>query len=150
MCRRKRGSMSRKRFFICLAVLSGWIVFIFCHSLQPGEVSTSESQWALDLLQRVFPFPLSMYMVRKLGHFVEFAILGVLAGLLFGGRCKRLPAGLLFAAMTGVITALCDETIQLFVAGRTGRIQDVWIDIAGAFTGAVLVLARQLLIRKEK
>ena len=91
-----------------------------------------------------------MYMVRKLGHFVEFAILGVLACLLFGGRCKRLPAGLLFAAMTGVITALCDETIQLFVAGRTGRIQDVWLDIAGAFTGAVLVLAGQALIRREK
>lgn len=52
--------------------------------------------------------------------------------------------------MTGVMTALCDETIQLFVAGRTGQVQDVWLDTAGAFTGAVLAMLGTGLMRRRK
>lgn len=142
--------MKRKHFFICLAVLLGWTLFIFCRSLQPAVKSDSESQRVLDLLMRLLPFELSMRFVRKLAHFTEFAILGVLAGLLFGGKCRRFSAGLLFTVMTGAATALCDETIQLFVEGRTGQIQDVWIDIAGASLGAVLALAGRAVVYSRK
>ena len=75
----------------------------------------------LELLERLLPVGLSMHVIRKLAHFTEFAVLGVLAGLLFGRRRRNLLTGLLFSAMTGIATALCDETIQLFVPGRTGR-----------------------------
>ena len=77
--------MKEKRFWICLALLLAWIIFIFCRSLKPADVSTSESQRVLDLLQRLCPFKLSMHLVRKLAHFTEFAVLGLLAGMLFGG-----------------------------------------------------------------
>ena len=131
-------------------VLLGWIIFIFCRSLQPVDASRLESQWVLDLLQRLVPLKLSMHVVRKLAHFTEFAVLGCLAGLLFGGRCRHLWTGLLFAVMTGVITALCDETIQLFVPGRGGQLPDVWLDVAGAFTGAALVLVGRALWDRRK
>lgn len=132
--------MNKNRFLICLCVMFLWIIFIFCRSLQPADVSTVESRWVLDLLQRLIPFELSLHAVRKLAHFTEFAVLGVMAGTLFGGRCRHLWIGLLFAVMTGVVTALSDETIQLFVAGRSGQIPDVWIDVAGASTGAAIAL----------
>ena len=95
------------------------------------------------------PFELTEHFIRKLAHFTEFAVLGALAGLLFGGRCQHLWIGLLFAAMTGVATALCDETIQLFVPGRTGQIPDVWIDVAGTAVGAVLALAVPAIRRRR-
>ena len=38
------------------------------------------------------------------------------------------------------LAALCDETIQLFVPGRSGSIADVWLDTAGYLTGALLTL----------
>ena len=142
--------MKQKRILIYLTILLVWIIFIFCRSLQPAETSTFESQWVLDLLQRIIPFELSMHFIRKLAHFIEFAVLGVLAGLLFGGQCRRLLPGLLFSAMTGVITALCDETIQLFVAGRSGQLQDVWLDVAGASAGAVLALSGRAIIRRKR
>lgn len=142
--------MNRRQFIVCRTAVLLWILFIFCRSLQPADISGVESKWVLALLQRVVPFELTEHFVRKLAHFTEFAVLGVLAGALFGGRCHYLWTGLLFAAMTGVVTALCDETIQLFVAGRSGQIQDVWLDVAGASTGAVLALAVRALWRRKR
>lgn len=133
--------MSKKQFLICLGAVLLWITFIFCRSLQPADISSSESSWVLALLQRLVPFNLTEHFIRKLAHFTEFGVLGVLAGILFCGCCQHLWTGLLFAVMTGMFTALCDETIQLFVAGRTGQIPDVWIDVAGTAVGAVLVLS---------
>ena len=142
--------MSKNRFLICLAAVLLWIAFIFCRSLQPEDISTLESTWVLTLLQRLVPFELTEHFVRKLAHFTEFAVLGVLAGTLFGGRCRRLWTGLLFAAMIGVVTALCDETIQLFVDGRSSQITDVWIDVAGATAGAVLALPGRTIFHQRR
>lgn len=126
-----------------------WVAFIFFHSFQPIDRSMEESGWVLELLQTFFPF-LSMYLVRRLAHFTEFAVLGMLAVLLFGGRCKKAWQALLFSAMTGMATALCDETVQLFSEGRSGRIQDAWLDIAGACTGAVLTFAVWRLVKRRQ
>ncbi len=142
--------MKHRRFIICLCAVLLWVAFIFCRSLKPADVSTVESKWVLTLLQRLVPFELSLHTVRKLAHFTEFAVLGVLAVILFGGRCKCLWNGLLFATMTGIATALCDETIQLLVPGRSGQISDVWIDVAGSTTGAAVVLiVRAVWFRKK-
>lgn len=140
--------INRKRFYICLAALLAWLAFIFCRSLQPAATSDVESGRALDLLTRLFPFPLSMHFVRKAAHFTEFAILGVLAGLLFSTRSAR--GWLLPAAMTGLIAALCDETIQLFVEGRTGKLQDVWLDAAGVSAGLLFLLAVYCVQKKRR
>ena len=130
--------INRKRFYICLAALLAWLAFIFCRSLQPAAASDVESGRALDLLTRLFPFPLSM----------QFAILGVLAGLLFSARSAR--GWLLPAAMTGLVAALCDETIQLFVEGRTGKLQDVWLDAAGVSAGLLFLLAVYCVQKKRR
>lgn len=141
--------MNKNRFLICLAAVLLWITFIFCRSFQPADASVLESKWVLALLQRLVPLEFTVHFIRKLAHFTEFAVLGVLTGVLFGGRCQHLWTGLLFAAMTGVVTALCDETIQLFVAGRNGQISDIWLDVAGAATGAILALTVRALRRRR-
>ena len=53
------------------------------------------------------------------------------------------------ALLTVTLAALCDETIQLFVPGRSGQITDVWLDTAGYLTGALLTLLIFRLCRKR-
>ncbi|MDD5833249.1 MAG: VanZ family protein [Clostridiales bacterium] len=44
----------------------------------------------------------------------------------------------------GLLTALTDETIQLFVEGRSGQITDVWIDFAGVCFGTAAAILCKL------
>lgn len=145
---------AKDKRLVLLAGLAAWIVFIFVRSLQPGTASNGESRWMLELLQRCLgwlPIQLNMHLVRKLAHFTEFAVLGALAGGLFGlGRRGRLWRSLFYAAVVGGGIALCDETIQLFVAGRNGQVKDVWLDLAGAVTGVVVVTLALYLRRKKE
>ena len=52
-------------------------------------------------------------------------------------------AFVLFCLLKGNVTAVLfmpfvDETIQLFVEGRSGQISDVWLDMAGIVTGIMV------------
>lgn len=86
------------------------------------------------------------HILRKCAHFGEYALLGVLtAAALRTGTHFSWPAALL----PGTLAALCDETIQLFVPGRSGQITDVWLDTAGYLTGALLTLLIFSLCRKR-
>jgi len=48
------------------------------------------------------------------------------------------------------LTALTDETIQLFSLGRSSQVTDVWIDFAGVVTGTLLVFLVQAIVRRCK
>lgn len=77
------------------------------------------------------------YLLRKLAHFSEYLLLGLLLYALL--RRKFSPAvSALLAVMLAAGFALTDEWHQLSVPGRDGNLRDVLIDTAGAFTGAVL------------
>ncbi len=104
----------------------------------------------LNLLQAIVPFELNLHVVRKLAHFVEFAVLGFLGQLAAAGRVKKWWQRMLLAVLLGVMIALCDETIQLFVSGRTGKLADVWLDLSGALTGALLVNLVLWLVERRK
>lgn len=87
--------------------------------------------------------------IRKCAHFTEYLILGVFSTLtLLQTEWKRKCAvGIGFCA--GV--AMLDETLQLFVSGRTGKVLDVLIDSVGAMVGIAFVLwfARKLTTKKK-
>jgi VanZ family protein len=120
-----------------------WIGFIWGHSMVPADLSAQESGWALEALRRVFallhlPEILTDHVVRKMAHFTEYLILGVL-----GTNALRPwadSARRLGTALVGVMVPLVDETIQLFVSGRSGQISDVWLDVAGFSCGFLVVL----------
>jgi VanZ family protein len=124
----------------CLTAL--WICLIWGHSLVPAVLSQQESGWALEVLRRVLswlhvPESLTDHIVRKAAHFTEYLILGLL-----GTATVRPWAGQAQAmreALLGVLVPLVDETIQLFVPGRSGQISDVWLDVTGFVCGFLLV-----------
>ena len=100
--------MEKRRLYISLALIA-WIAFIFNRSLQPGDVSGSESGRMLAMLQYFVPFGLTDHIVRKLAHFTEFAILGILAGALAGTYFRRSHAAFFPAVVAGAAVAFCDE-----------------------------------------
>ena len=76
-------------------------------------------------------------LVRKLGHYGEYALLGLEMGIYMNLLIKQLtywyPRRKGFAICMGCAfaAAFIDETIQIF-SGRGPAIVDVWIDLAGA------------------
>lgn len=77
--------------------------------------------------------------LRKLAHFSEYGLLGVLWTMeLWLGPHREKRRGAMERLSFCMLTAFLDETIQLFVPGRSGEIRDVWIDTAGAWTGIVI------------
>lgn len=77
--------------------------------------------------------------LRKLAHFSEYGLLGVLwTSELWLGPHEDRRRGTMERLSFCMFTAFLDETIQLFVPGRSGEIRDVWIDTAGAWTGIVI------------
>jgi len=148
--------MKRHMGKICFIITILWVAVIFSFSLQPASTSSQVSRgvghWLVDtfvpfLSERLETMPVEQLellhtLLRKAGHFSEYFILGILAVLTVLQtklRYRRLSA-LFFC----VLVAAVDETIQLFVSGRSGQVTDVMLDGVGALCGiAVLnILAR--------
>ena len=124
-----------------------FISFIFFHSTMTGEKSGNESSGVVAILQGLLdslciPLTVSEHFIRKLAHFSEFAVLGVLTSVTFyvyDKNFKKYIKRLLQMLFICLATAVTDETIQLFVPKRSGMVQDVLIDFSGAFTGILIV-----------
>lgn len=112
-----------------------------------GEKSGNESSGVVALLQILLdslciPLTVSEHFIRKLAHFSEFAVLGVLTSVTFyvyDRNFKKYIKRLLQMFFICLATAVTDETIQLFVPQRAGMVQDVLIDFSGAVTGIIIV-----------
>ena len=134
----------KKNRVLLLVLIVVTLLFIWGNSLLSREQSSDESAWVMHLvtpLLEVFVGKghVTEYLVRKLAHFTEFALLGFELLLWFAGARDKRRDALLLAAAHGLFAALADETLQLF-SGRGSQIQDVWLDFAGVSAGAVLAL----------
>ena len=142
-----------RRFWTAAAIL--WTVFIWSNSMQTAAVSSSHSWWVVELLRPVLertaiPEEWWELMIRKAAHMTEFAVLAAVwcAALLIKSRDERRAA--LMALLVSISTAACDETIQLFVPGRAGRVTDVLIDTGGAVLVILIYLCAVLLWRRKR
>ncbi len=131
----------RAKFWIFFFLSALWAGMIFGRSMQPAVVSDQESGSVLSWVQVLFP-GMTMYVIRKLAHLGEFAVLG---WLVLMARRNPERRNISLPLLVCVLCALTDETIQLFVEGRSGQVQDVWIDLAGIFTAALVVSAARWL-----
>lgn len=148
--------MKNKRvIFLILTFI--WSAVIFSFSLQPGEVSGDLSGSVLEKLLGFFmpgvlenPEQLELFhiILRKCAHFTEFMILGVLCSIAL--NCMKVGYKGVVGLGYCLFIASLDETLQLFVNGRAGRVQDVLIDSAGALTGIlIVVITVQFMVRKK-
>ena len=130
--------------YLWVAALVLWICVIWGHSLIPGDDSLIESNFVVDFLAPLFDalgvtdMDLRITVVRKTAHFLEHAVLAVLAT----GAMRRLfdatHAWPIVACAVCVAVPCIDETIQLFVPGRGASPRDVAIDLCGCVFGALV------------
>ena len=138
------------RILFTLALI--WtVVFIFSNSLQIAEASNARSaavlSWANQLLKRLGLGELTIYQIRKLAHFAEYALLGFLSMLCLRVYTRRFVRHISWPLLFGLGTANLDETIQMMVAGRSSQLTDVWIDFSGVCAGLFLALCLLLFLR---
>ncbi len=115
--------------------------FIFAQSLPEPAVSDVRSEAVKEAVQPVVEPVLGEItnnFVRKTAHFIEFGVLGAELAVLVFLTGKR--GYFVHAAFFAVLAALTDETIQIFT-GRGPQVEDIWLDIAGAVCGMILVTA---------
>ncbi len=135
--------------------LIGCIVFIFSNSMAVAEVSSLSSGRVLALLQRILrglghpglANRLTMHIVRKMAHFCEYMLEGFLLMLCMRVYSRHPLRHITVPMLGGVLTALTDETIQLFSPGRSSQVTDVWLDSAGVLAGILAALMLMALCR---
>ncbi len=124
-----------------------WVIwFIFSNSMQVGADSSTASGRVLLLLQELLrrlgrpglAARLTEHMVRKGAHFCEYMLEGFFLLLCLRAFSGRLLRYISWPILLGLLTAVCDETIQIFTYGRESRLQDVWIDFGGVLTGILI------------
>lgn len=77
--------------------------------------------------------------IRKQGHFIEFAFLGILVFLLTLSYDFSIKKSIIITLTFVLFYAITDEIHQLFVEGRSGRVIDVLIDFLGCVVGIALI-----------
>ena len=126
-----------------------WMAVIFFAST--GKFSASNTVLLIQpFLRWLFPqisderIALVHFLLRKAGHFSEYAILGLLAvGAFRNSPHPALRHRWFLAALILVSAyAFLDEYHQSFVPSRTPSVYDSFIDIAGGLTALVLAMWR--------
>ncbi|MBQ9975308.1 MAG: VanZ family protein [Clostridia bacterium] len=138
-----------------VTVLVLWCAYIFSNSLTSAVRSSEKSQ---DVLASVDGFikqhngnlEISHHLIRKAAHFIEFFVLGALLSLfptVWNLSGKGYP---FYTSFVGLVIALTDETLQLFVKGRESSVADVWLDFSAVIVAHLLYFLFVLLIKRLK
>lgn len=148
--------MTKKVLFriITTSLLVLTVAFILGNSLKTATESSSQSGRVQAFLQEtanaIFPNnppTVTSSFVRKAAHFCEFALLGFIVFftyISYTDNKKFLFTVLLF----GLLIAILDEILQLFVSGRAGQVTDVLLDFSGHFVGSVFAVAIYVVVLK--
>lgn len=135
--------------------LAGCIWFIFSNSMAVAQVSSASSGRVLTLLQgalRRLGHPalaqrLTQHVVRKMAHFCEYMLEGFLLMLCMRVYSRHPLRHITVPMLGGGLTALTDETIQLYSPGRSSQVTDVWLDSVGVLAGILAALVLMALCR---
>ena len=133
---------------IFTTALIGCIAFIFSNSIKIAAASSMSSgrvlRWMQAVLRRLghpaLAQRLTQHFVRKLAHFCEYTLEGFLLMLCMRVYSRHPLRHISVPLLGGVLTALADETIQLYSPGRSSQVTDVWLDSLGVLAGILAAL----------
>lgn len=144
------GQRSVARFLSRYLPLVIWLVFISVassDSFSANNTSRIIGPVVLWLFPNTTPETLAVvhFIVRKIAHFTEYAILAFLAARAF--RTSPRPAlanrWVLAAFALVIVYALLDEYHQTFVPSRTASIYDSFIDMTGGLVTLLVLRLRR-------
>lgn len=142
---------------LIIVLLIAWNLFIFINSSMPGDVSSAQSGIVVNVIYPLLSklgIGLSLndvsFLIRKLAHFTEFFILGVLLYGVYINYAKKTKL-FLFVVLHGIVVASLDEVLQTFIKNRSGDVKDVLIDTLGILAAYLIIsLGRYIYEKKHK
>lgn len=135
---------------IKLILWIGIMGLIFYFSSQPSNDSTIQTNFIIDAIYKIYLtlakvgamsyerfVEVFFTPVRKLAHFSEFAVLGILTylNIIEYHKNNAITISVIFVCLY----AISDEIHQMFVPGRACMFMDVLIDCSGAIFGIFLI-----------
>ena len=134
----------KKNKYLILTIL--WMIFIFVMSQTPGNDSSKQSNFIVNIIIQVLPITRDTlsFIVRKCAHMTEYAILAFL----IYKTIVHIENSLIKSFIFTFLYACSDEFHQLFIAGRAGQFKDVCIDSTGALI--MLLIIYFINTRKDK
>jgi VanZ family protein len=138
---------SRAEFFRYWFPVGLWLVVVGLTS--SSSAAGSRTLALLHWLVATFHLPLSYaqlleihFLIRKTGHFCNYAILSVLMfrAVRDGTRVAWRAAWMGLALLGTFLVATADEIHQYYTPGREGTWHDVALDMTGAIVAQVIVL----------
>lgn len=142
--------MKLKRLILLVLIII-WAILIFGLSGQNGTESSGLSRKIVEIFTKnqeivdiVEPY------IRKVAHFSEYGLGGILFTLLFSTYNWKDRKIILISIILGIWYASMDEIHQLLVDGRNGSIVDVYIDTLGFSTGVCGIMAILKIIQLNK
>lgn len=145
----------KKRVLITGIII--WISFIFFNSLQPGNASAASSGRIVTIFYDIFKwmginveFSVLSVWVRKLAHVFEYLVLTILVTILVFDSYIGIKYKTIYSLCSPLLVAIIDETIQTFIDGRAGMVEDVLIDSIGILIGFLFILLIKYIKSKKQ
>lgn len=122
---------------------------IFYFSAQPSQESTIQTNIVVDIIYKIYSNIFNGKLdfntfndflftpVRKIAHFSEYALLGVLAYINIKDYINKKPY--IVSIIFSLLYAVSDEIHQIFVPGRYCALLDMVIDTCGATFGILII-----------
>lgn len=138
---------------LLIIIALAWMGVIFYFSHQNGtsssKMSNNVTRWVVNVFvpnyntltktEQTNILKNASYVIRKLGHYSEYAILGLFlfaAVYVFTDNEKIIFA---VVSILGILYAISDEFHQSFIGGRAPAAKDVCIDAIGLLTALFLI-----------
>lgn len=110
--------------------------------------SLSGRHWTV-LMQEQLAFYFE-HPIRKLAHFSEYAVMGILVFILWKSKIAARKKLFFLVTVWVFLSAAADEFHQLFVPGRYGCFADVCLDTCGGILGFLLMLLWEKMRNRSK
>lgn len=126
----------KKRISIILVVI--WMILIFIMSSFNSTESSNQSGFIVDIIANIFNINnlnILSLIIRKLAHFTEYFILGLLVYNMIYNHNKKTYIAIIIC----ILHATSDELHQILVPGRSCQLLDITIDSIGSLLGIYLL-----------
>lgn len=137
----------RKKIFSLLTIV--WMIIIFYMSNQPAQISTQQSNGAINILSSI---PIvgniidilvlngtATVIIRKTAHMFLYAVMSILSFISMYDINRNSKKIYIKSIVISFLYACTDEFHQLFIPGRSCEFKDVLIDTTGAIIAICII-----------
>ena len=136
---------------ILLLAITFIVIFNFSNedSIKSGNTSkkiTNEITKNIDSIQKLDKVEKTKELdriesiIRKIAHFSLYTLVGILLMAICSTYNLNEKIRIIISLLSGIVYAISDEIHQMFIAGRTAKPTDVFIDTLGVILGIVITM----------